>query len=155
VRDINLIVIHCTASPNGKPVSIETIRAWHKARGFNDVGYHYVINVDGNVMNGRPEEIAGAHAKGFNLHSIGVSLVGGTGGPDKQNPGAYSPEQLDALRIVVRDLLIRFPGSKVKGHRDLSPDLDGDGEIEPSEWIKLCPSFDVMKWIQGGMSRHL
>jgi N-acetylmuramoyl-L-alanine amidase len=151
VRKINLIVIHCTASPNGVPVPIETIRTWHKARGFSDVGYHYVINVDGTVMNGRPEELVGAHVLGFNNHSMGVALVGGLGGPDKLNPGAYSGEQWKALRLLVQDLQLRFPGSTVYGHRDLSPDLDGDGEVEPAEWIKLCPCFNVKEWLNRGM----
>jgi len=146
MRKIDLIVIHCSATPNGRPVSVETVRGWHLERGFRDIGYHYLIGVDGSVSVGRPEELPGAHAKGHNAHSIGVCLVGGIGGPSKTDPGRYTPAQWDSLRITVRDLLDRYPGAHVVGHRDLSPDLDGDGEIEPSEWVKLCPSFDVALW---------
>lgn len=151
MRNINLIVIHCTASPNGKPLSVAAIRTEHIKRGFSDIGYHYVIDVDGSVHVGRKEDVVGAHAKGFNSRSIGVSMVGGLGGTDKQNPGVFSPEQWQSLHTLVQDLLNRFPGSDVVGHRDLSPDLDGDGEIEPNEWIKLCPTFDVARWIALGM----
>lgn len=151
MRKIDLIVIHCSATPNGRPVSVETVRGWHIARGFRDIGYHYLIGVDGSVSVGRPEELPGAHAKGFNAYSIGVCLVGGVGGPDKHNPGLYTMAQWDSLRIAVGDLLARYPAARVVGHRDLSPDLDGDGVIEPHEWIKLCPAFDVEAWLAAGM----
>jgi N-acetylmuramoyl-L-alanine amidase len=154
-REINLLVIHCTATPNGLPVPISTIRAWHLDRGFRDIGYHYVIQVDGSVMVGRPEEQIGAHAAGHNTHSLGISLVGGTGGPDKLNPGIYSIAQWESLRILVHNLLERYPEATVCGHRDLSPDLDGDGEVEPAEWIKLCPSFDVRQWMTRRMTPDL
>lgn len=147
MRKIELIVIHCTASPNGRPVSVQTVREWHKARGFRDIGYHYLIDTDGTVGKGRDESDMGAHATGNNARSIGVCLVGGVGGPDRLNPGLYTPAQWDALRGLVGALLERYPRAKVMGHRDLSPDLDGDGEVEPSEWLKLCPSFDVSAWM--------
>jgi N-acetyl-anhydromuramyl-L-alanine amidase AmpD len=145
-RHIDLIVIHCTATTNKKPVELESIRQEHLRRGFSDIGYHYVIEPNGSVLVGRPESVAGAHAAGYNAHSIGISLVGGLGGPDKRNPGAYTLNQWDSLRNLVLALLERYPGSRVCGHRDLSPDLDGDGEIEPNEWIKFCPCFDVSDW---------
>lgn len=147
MRSINLIVIHCTASPNGVPRSIAEITADHKARGFSAIGYHHVINVDGTVMRGRPEDEPGAHAKGFNARSIGVCLVGGVGGKDKLNPGKYTDAQWLSLKALLTELLARYPGCKIVGHRDLSPDLDGDGEIEPREWIKLCPAFEVKSWL--------
>lgn len=151
LRSINLIVLHCTASPNGRPVSIQTVTEWHRQRGFKTIGYHYLIDVDGAVSEGRSELETGAHALGFNAHSIGVCLVGGVGGPSKQNPGLYTQSQWDNLRIAVQDLLDRYPGARVVGHRDLSPDLDGDGQVEPHEWIKLCPAFDVSAWLHAGM----
>ena len=147
MRFINRIVIHCTATPNGKSYPIETIRQWHRERGFKEVGYHYVIDYDGNVLRGRKESQVGAHAAGFNANSIGVCLEGGVGGKDKLNPGVYSEAQFNALRELVDDLVARYPTvESVDGHRDLSPDIDGDGEVEPSEWIKLCPGFDVTYW---------
>jgi len=151
MRKINLIVIHCTASRNGWPVSIQTVAEWHRQRGFKAVGYHYLIGVDGHVDVGRDEEQPGAHAKGHNAHSIGVCLVGGLGGPDKLNPGQFTEAAWESLRITVQDLMDRYPGARVVGHRDLSPDLDGDGQVEPHEWTKLCPAFDVQDWLRAGM----
>lgn len=158
MRVINLIVIHCSATPNNVPVSVAQIRQWHLARGFAGVGYHYVITLDGAVHATRPESEMGAHAKGFNSASLGICMVGGTGGPEKANPGRYHLNQWEALQRLVQSLQKRFPGVRVVGHRDLSPDLDGDGTIEPNEWIKLCPSFDVAIWLAHSMvpeSQHV
>ena len=151
MRPINLLVIHCTATPNGVPVAVGTIRQWHLARGFRDVGYHWVISLDGELHQTRPESEMGAHVKGFNSHSLGVCMVGGTGGPERLNPGQYSLQQWATLHHLVLDLQARYPGLKVCGHRDLSPDADGDGTIEPTEWVKLCPSFEVREWLASGM----
>lgn len=157
MRPIDLIVIHCTASLNGKPVPMASIRKEHQARGFSDIGYHYVIQPNGSVMVGRSEEVIGAHAaiKGhaYNKTSIGICLVGGLfpDGTAKADSGRFSLAQWENLRIAVLDLLERYPGSRVVGHRDLSPDLDGDGQVEPHEWIKLCPTFDVSAWMAAGM----
>lgn len=151
MRTIDMIVIHCTASPNGRPLSVAQIRKEHLARGFSDIGYHYVIDVDGTISVGRPIAQVGAHAQGYNAHSVGVSMVGGLGGADKVNPGLFTPAQWASLQKLVQDLLTHYPGCRIVGHRDLSPDLDGDGIIEPREYIKLCPTFEVSEWLQAGM----
>ena len=151
MRQINLIVVHCTATKNGVAVPVQTIARWHKSRGFKAIGYHYVIQPDGHVDVGRDEEQPGAHAKGHNAHSIGVCLVGGLGGPDRLNPGLYTEAAWESLRIVAQDLMDRYPEARVVGHRDLSPDLDGDGQVEPHEWIKLCPAFEVRDWLANFM----
>lgn len=150
-RPIDLVVIHCSATKNGGAVSVNTIRQWHLARGFSGVGYHYVITIDGKLNATRIENMIGAHALGHNGSSLGICMVGGLGGPDKQNPGAYTMSQWDSLRWLVKDILVRHPNARVCGHRDLSPDLDGDGEVEPNEWIKLCPCFEVKDWLENGM----
>jgi len=150
MRAINLIVIHCSASPNGRSVSVDTIRQWHKARGFIDIGYHWVIDIDGTVDEGRGEDRIGAHAEGYNARSIGICLVGGVGGPDKHNPGQYSQTQWDSLKVLLAEIQGRYPGSTVVGHRDLSPDMNHNGHIESVEWIKLCPSFEVSGWLKSG-----
>jgi len=151
MRQVNLIVVHCTASRNGKARPVAAIEADHRARGFSSLGYHYVIQPDGHVDLGRDEEQPGAHAKGFNAHSIGVCLVGGLGGPDRLNPGLYTEAAWESLRIVVQDLMDRYPEARVVGHRDPSPDLDGDGEVEPHEWLKKCPAFEVRDWLANFM----
>ena len=152
-RLVDMIVIHCSATPNGRAVSVADIRSWHLARGFTDIGYHWVVYLDGTVHAGRPEEEMGAHALHFNEHSIGICMVGGVGaaGADPHNPGKYTAAQWIALRRLIDDIESRHPIKRICGHRDLSPDVNSDGHIEPSEWIKLCPSFDVDGWREAGM----
>lgn len=77
-------------------------------------------------------------------------MVGGVGGPDKYDPGQYTRAQWASLKQLVVELLDKYPDARVCGHRDLSPDLNGDGVVTPAEWIKLCPSFDVAHWLESG-----
>lgn len=151
-RVINGIIIHCAATPNGKPFTVEDIDRWHDERGFarrafwrtqvrpelKAVGYHYVVLVDGTVASGRHEDEVGAHAGGFNDKTVGVCLVG----TDK-----FSGAQWASLAKLVAELQGRYPRAKVLGHRDLSPDTNGNGLIEPDEWVKTCPGFDVALWL--------
>ncbi len=76
-RTITDIILHCTATPEGKAVTVASIKAGHLARGFKDIGYHYIIDLDGTIHKGRDESIIGAHCTGFNAHSIGISYIGG------------------------------------------------------------------------------
>jgi N-acetyl-anhydromuramyl-L-alanine amidase AmpD len=142
----DLIVIHCSATRGRLPVTAAQIRAWHRARGWSDIGYHRVIARDGTVEAGRPLDAVGAHVAGHNARSVGVCLVGGlddrTGAPVDN----FTPAQWDALRRVVAGLLARYPGARILGHRDLSPDRDRDGVVEPGEWLKACPCFDARAW---------
>ena len=100
---------------------------------------------DGTVTNTRPIELVGAHVKGYNKHSIGICYEGGldaSGNPKDTR----TPEQRSALRLLVAQLLRRFKDEvRVCGHRDLSPDLNGDGTVEPREWVKQCPCFEVSR----------
>lgn len=151
-RNINGIIIHCAATPNGKQFTVYDIDRWHDERGFarrgywrmkfnqnlRAIGYHYVILVDGIVATGRHEDEVGAHAGGFNTRTIGVCLVG---------TDEFSDAQWASLAALVADLRKRYPDAKVLGHRDLSPDLNGNGVIEPDEWVKVCPGFDVSAWL--------
>lgn len=151
MRTIDSIIIHCSATPNGRPLSVDTIRSWHKDRGFEDIGYHYVILVDGSVANGRPVEQVGAHCLGWNARSIGICMVGGVAGPDAKNPGQYSPAQWSSLVRLIEDLRSKYSINIILGHRDTSPDKNKDGVVTSDEWIKLCPSFDVHEWLMNGM----
>ncbi len=155
-RQIDKIVLHCSATPNGRPTSIQDIDRWHAARGFRrnprligynepslkSVAYHFFIPPQGPVCIGRGEQEVGAHAHGHNFHSLGICMAG---------TDAYSPEQWRLLASLVRGLLQRYPVAQVVGHRDLSPDKDGDGTVEPHEWLKTCPGFDVQAWVESGM----
>ena len=148
-RRIDYIAVHCTATPEGRNMTVEQIRNQHKAHGWSDIGYHYVVYRDGTVHNGRDVNISGAHVKGYNAHSIGVVYVGGLENkPDvpyeQLKPKDTRTEaQKASLLSLLMDLRRLYPDAVIQGHRDFSPDLNHNGMIEPKEWIKACPSFDV------------
>ena len=135
MRQINLLVIHCSATKENQPFALQALESSHRKRGFYGIGYHYYIRQSGEVINTRPLSRIGAHAKGYNRNSIGICYEGEL---DKDgNPkDTRTPEQRSALRKLVNELLIRFPNSKVCGHRDLSTDLNHNGKIESDEWMK-------------------
>lgn len=143
-RTINEIIIHCTATKAGVNYDINTIRKWHKDRGFSDIGYHYIIYLDGSVHTGRDVNISGAHCLNHNSHSIGVCYVGGLNRNGKAED-TRTDKQKVALNKLLASLKLLYPKAKILGHRDTSPDLNKNGLIEPSEWIKDCPSFDARK----------
>lgn len=70
------VTLHCSDSPNGQKISVDEIRKWHVARGFSDVGYHWVVYPDGTLDPGRPESLIGAHVKGANQGNLGICLNG-------------------------------------------------------------------------------
>lgn len=143
MNTIDSIVIHCSATRANQDVRASDIDKWHKERGFKMIGYNFVIDLDGKVEKGRPLTMNGAHCKGWNNHSIGICYVGGLdkfGNPKDTRTNA----QKVSLMNLVYDLLDKFPDiSQILGHRDTSPDLNGDGQITPNEWIKACPCFEV------------
>jgi N-acetylmuramoyl-L-alanine amidase len=144
MREINLLVIHCTATRSNLPFTQADLELSHRERGFNGIGYHYYIRRDGSIKSTRPLDKVGAHAKGYNAHSIGICYEGGLNAQGK--PADTRTEwQRHSLRVLLLTLLRDYPGSKIVGHRDLSPDLDGDGVIESHEWLKVCPCFDAGK----------
>lgn len=163
-RPISLIVIHCAASANGKPLGNATRSAadiidhWHAQPKpgfkrdsaaihqfnpqFKSIGYHYVLDTDGSKHTGRHLDEDGAHVKGHNRNSIGICLVG---------LNRFTRAQWAALHSLIKALKAQYPAAKVVGHRDLSPDADGDGTVEPHEWLKTCPGFNVADWLAAGM----
>lgn len=143
MKTIDTIVIHCSATRAGMDVRASDIDKWHKERGFAMIGYNYVIDLDGTVEKGRPLTMDGAHCIGYNNHSIGICYIGGL---DYAGEAAdtRTPAQKRALHGLVWKLMDEYPTIvKILGHRDTSPDLNGDGKITPNEWIKACPCFDV------------
>lgn len=142
MRDIRAIVIHCSATPDGKPFTIADIDRWHRERGWRKVGYHRVIHVDGSVHVGRKLKEIGAHVAGQNSHTVGICMIG---------TRRFTLAQWGALANLVAELRLLYPAANVQGHRDYSPDLNGDGIIEPWEFMKECPGFDVAEWLTGGM----
>ncbi|KAA6207873.1 N-acetylmuramoyl-L-alanine amidase [Avibacterium paragallinarum] len=163
---ITKIVIHCSATQNGKSLRTKTQTAaqriddWHKQRGFKrnpistkyfnphlpHIGYHFVIDTDGTIETARQEGENGAHVKGHNTHSLGICLVGGISITGK-NYARFTAKQWQALHKLLRELEAKYPEARICGHRDLSPDLNGDGTITPNEWLKDCPCFDVWEWL--------
>ena len=142
MRPIKLIVIHCSATREDREFTEYDLDICHRRRGFNGTGYHFYIRKNGDIKSTRPLERIGAHTRGFNKESIGICYEGGL---DAHGCPAdtRTPEQRAALKLLVHQLLETYPGSRVCGHRDLSPDRNGNGEIEPEEWIKACPCFEV------------
>lgn len=141
-REINLIVIHCSATRSDKDYTPEQLERDHKARGFNSAGYNYYIRKNGEVVTMRPLDQIPAHAAGYNKNSIGICYEGGLT-PDGKPYDTRTVKQKAALITLLMDLVSQFPEAEICGHRDLSPDLNGDGEITPNEWTKMCPCFDA------------
>lgn len=129
-RPITKIIVHCTATPEGRDFSVEQIRQCHLARKFSDIGYHYVVYRDGSIHQGRPEETVGAHCTGQNTCSIGVCYVGGEVADGSHKPkDTRTPAQRKALRELVASLQKKYPGATVHGHYEFAN--------------KACPSFKI------------
>jgi len=144
MRTINRIIIHATASREGKEQTVEQIREMHiKERHFKDIGYHFVIYLDGSINEGRPIEKMGAHCKGFNKDSIGIAYVGGTDINGKPKDTRTDAQKESLIQLVTK-WKKEYPAAEVKGHRDYSPDINKNGKIERWEWIKVCPCFEVL-----------
>lgn len=143
MRQIDMIVVHCTAtrpewqSEQTTEAKVAEVKKWHTDKGWSDVGYHYLIDRNGVIVEGRPVERSGAHAKGFNKNSIGIALFGGHGGTAND---AFEENFTDAqdrsLRRLIAQLRMEFPNvTQIVGHNDL-PNV-----------TKACPTFRVNKWI--------
>lgn len=130
-RAIREIIVHCSATPEGKDYTIDDIRKWHKQRGFSDIGYHYVVYRDGSVHVGRDVDLIGAHCTGHNSHSIGVCYIGGCDKDGKTPKDTRTGKQIDALFDLLVQLRSIYPNARIYGHRDFAN--------------KACPSFDATK----------
>lgn len=142
MRPINLIVIHCSASHCTSTLTPDQLTAEHRARGFAECGYHYYIATNGTLHTMRDVGKVGAHALGFNANSIGIAYEGGLTDDGSAND-TRTPEQCQTLRELLRTLMATYPRAFICGHRELSPDLNFNGTIEPCEFIKMCPCFDA------------
>lgn len=146
MRAVKLVVIHCSATPEGRVITAADIDQMHRRRGFSGIGYHRFIRLDGTVERGRPDIVPGAHVAGHNIDSIGICYAGGLDKNGKPKD-TRTPAQRAALLKVVNEYLAKWPSARVCGHRDLSPDKDRDGKVEKHEWLKACPCFDVKAWL--------
>ena len=128
MRAIDEIIIHCTATAEGRDVSVEEITRWHKEQGYAAIGYHYVVSLDGKVYPGRGEHRIGAHCLGHNASSIGVVYVGGLTKSGKPKD-TRTPAQKKALLSLLRELREKYPKASIHGHNEYSN--------------KACPCFDA------------
>lgn len=150
MNNIDSIVIHCSATQEGSNIKAADIKKWHIQRGFRTIGYHYVIDLDGTVETGRALTEEGAHCntKGlstssYNRHSVGICYVGGLDKLGKAKD-TRTEAQKKAMHELVAKLCKQFKIKEIIGHRDASPDANGDGKISPNEYIKACPCFDAI-----------
>lgn len=118
------IIIHCAATPTGKDFTAKDIHGWHLQNGWDGIGYHYVIRIDGTVESGRPEFWTGSHAKGYNTGSIGICMIG---------TDSFSDTQWYSLKRLVAQMITKYQDAKVIGHNEISS--------------KECPGFDVQEWM--------
>lgn len=130
MRKIDKIIVHCTATIEGVHWTVDDIRKWHMEQNhWDDIGYHYVIYLDGSIHKGRDEETVGAHCYGYNAHSIGVCYVGGLEKGTKKAKDTRTPQQKEALIRLLMELVCRYPDAQILGHRDLAN--------------RKCPCFDA------------
>lgn len=144
MRVIDRIVIHCSATKVTQNFTAEQVKAAHIARKFRTWGYHYYIRKDGTVNPMRPVEQMGAHVEGYNATSIGICYEGGLDASGKAADTRTEAQKKSMLELLQR-LTKEHNIIHLDGHRDLSTDLDLDGIVEPHEWVKMCPCFDVHK----------
>lgn len=134
MRQIDEIIIHCTATPEGRKTTVADVDGWHKQRGFTKIGYHYLIGLNGEVWPGRSESEIGAHCLNHNAKSIGVCYVGGLGIDGKTPKDTRTPAQKNALVKLVKELKNKYPKATIHGHNEFA--------------AKACPSFNVKQWLK-------
>ena len=131
MREINKIIVHCSATREGENYEVAEIRKWHLARGFNDIGYHFYIDLYGEIHKGRDISKIGAHCKGHNRNSIGICYCGGVEADGKTPKDTRNTEQKDALLCVLKTLKAMYPNAVIHSHNDFAN--------------KACPSFNATK----------
>ena len=119
MRNISYIIVHCSATKEGQDFGADDIRRWHLQRGFKDIGYHYVIRLDGTIEEGRPEEIVGAHCVNHNSNSIGICYIGGLDRNGKATDTRTAAQKLVMVGLL-EDLMDRYPNAVIVGHRAIS-----------------------------------
>lgn len=128
MRKINMIIVHCTATKEGVDYKAKDIDRWHRQKGWNGIGYHFVVDLDGTIEKGRAIEKVGAHCTGYNSYSVGVVYVGGLDKNGKAKD-TRTEEQKESLKNLLQALRKQFPGAKIRSHRDFAN--------------KSCPCFDA------------
>ena len=130
-RIINYIVVHCSATPEGRAHTAKDIDQWHKQRGFAEIGYNYIILLDGTIQEGRDIDKIPAHVENFNKNSIGVCYIGGIDKNTLKPKDTRTEAQKKALLTLLRELKKMYPNAEILGHRDF-PKVN-----------KACPCFSA------------
>lgn len=138
---VDTIFVHCTATrpewmeDKSLGDKVQEIARWHRQRGWNSIGYHWIIDRDGAIAKGRQEAVVGAHVANHNTGSIGISLVGGHGsGENDPFEKNFTPDQNLALRNLIDEIKKRTPIKHIRGHNEVA--------------AKACPGFSVGRWLQ-------
>jgi N-acetyl-anhydromuramyl-L-alanine amidase AmpD len=149
MQNIKYIVVHCSATRATTDIGVKEIAAMHRKKGWRTIGYHYVVRRNGKLERGRPENEPGAHVMGHNGHSLGIVMVGGVKADGFSAETNFTEAQYVELRALLTTLKAKYPAAQIVGHRDLSPDRNGNGRVEKGEWVKDCPTFNVSAWFRG------
>jgi hypothetical protein len=152
MRRIDYIILHCTATPQTATVA-SIKRFWREVLKWKSPGYQALIAADGTVTRLAPDEAICNGVAGFNKNSLHVSYIGGVDANGKPLDNRTDAQKA-ALYFFVSGWAQKYPTAKIMGHRDFSRDLNRDGIIQPSEWSKACPSFDVKEWCEQVGIKH-
>lgn len=142
MRTIKHIFVHCTAT--SQQTTVAALLSAFKRRGWTAPGYHYVIRADGHIVKLLDELFIANGVAGHNMNSIHVAYIGGIGA-DGRPADNRTTGQKASLLTLLRLLRSKYPAARILGHRDISPDLNGNGRVDPWERIKACPCFDAEK----------
>lgn len=140
MRKVKRIFVHCTATP--LYASVSNIMAEFERKGWKSPGYHFIIPADGRSMNVHPLNLVANGVQGYNQDSVHVAWIGGIDDKGKAVDNR-TMEQKEELREILQKLRKLYPQAEILGHRDISPDLNKNGIVDPWERIKECPCFDA------------
>lgn len=146
MRKIKYIAVHCTAG--SQKSTVRDLELEFKRKGWKAPGYHYVITADGKIHQLLDTEKVSNGVKGYNSVTVNVAYTGGIDANGKSEDNR-TEAQKDSLIKLLKLLKQKYPEAVIQGHRDFSPDKNGNGKIEKSEWIKMCPSFDAKTEYKG------
>ena len=141
-KTTDFIVVHCSATTSKMDIGAAEIDRWHRSKGWQCIGYTFVIRRDGSIEEGREVDVIGAHVEGHNANSIGICMVGGVAADGKTPENNFTPEQFASLKSLVARLKTKYHDAVVQGHRDF-PGV-----------AKACPSFSVKDWLNSNTETH-
>ena len=141
MRKIERIFIHCTAGSQKQ--TINDLLAEFKAKKWRNPGYHYVVQSDGTVTQLLGEQFVSNGVQGYNSTSINVAYIGGIDANGKAVDNRTDAQKASLVKLL-KELRGRYPKARIMGHRDISPDTNKNGIVDPGERIKECPCFDAL-----------